>query len=780
MRPRLLLFCTAALALIAVAAFVVAGSGDGTPGDDRARGEHSGEEAGKEGREEARELQEPSDAMLGRQLFGSEGVVPTDVFAQARTSAITIAARTRRDAPAVADARWRFEGPSNVGGRVLDIAVDPKQADTIYVATATGGVWRSTDAGRTLEDVWPDDRTQAIGALAIGSDGTLYAGTGETGPGGGSITYGGEGVFRSRNGGKSWQRVGLERTSRIGRIAVDPRNPQRVLVAASGNLFRGSADRGIYLSEDGGDRWRKVLAGDNQTTGATDVAIDPSNARVLWATMWDHQRTPDVRRYEGTGSGVYRSLDGGATWTRIGGGLFGPNPKGGRMAVALGRGGTVWVSVTSASGAFGGLYKSTDGGLTFTPRGDAGMLATGGFFVYGWWFGRLWLDPADENHVFVPGVSLWESTDGGLTWATTDGPHADHHAMAWDPQVPRRVYNGNDGGVYRSDENGASESWHVAQNQPYSQLYGLDVSQQDATRRTAGLQDNGAIRSWGAGGDWNQYVGGDGQRTRIKPTDKDLIYGCYQYGECSISRDGGETTDSFTEKVVSTRKNWFTPIELDPEDPSTLYTGGEIMSRSDDDAGSFVPISGELTNGPGGETNPLFRNYGTLTTIAPAGRSTKTIYAGTDDGNLWFTHDQDDPGAWTKASDPDLPKAWITRVEVDRRDSDVAYVTYSGFRSGDDAAYLLRTTDGGRSWENITGDLPRVPLNDVNAIGDDLFVASDVGVFVSRDGGRTWLAGGRGIPLLPVFELQYHEATRTLYAATFGRGMYSLALADLG
>src|SRR3954465_14608418 len=198
------------------------------------------------------------------------------------------------------------------------------------------------------------------------------------------------------------------------------------------------------------------------------------------------------------------------------------------------------------------------------------------------------------------------------------------------------------------------------------------------------------------------------------------------------------------------------------------------MSPSDDDAQSFTPISPDLSNGPGRETNPLFKNFGTLTTIAPAGKSTGTIYAGTDDGNLWYTHDGG--GSWTKASDPDLPKAWITRVEVVKGQPNTAYVTYSGFRQADDAAYILRTTDGGKSWDNITGDLPRAPLNDVNAIGDALVVAGDFGVFASNDQGAHWLKIGANLPLAPVFELRYHAGTNTLYAATFGRSIWKVSL----
>jgi hypothetical protein len=310
---------------------------------------------------------------------------------------------------------------------------------------------------------------------------------------------------------------------------------------------------------------------------------------------------------------------------------------------------------------------------------------------------------------------------------------------------------------------------------PFSQLYGIDVGEQDPTRMVAGLQDNGVNRNYTSrgtdpNGHWNSYVGGDGQRALINPKNQSIVYGCYQYGACYVSHDGGGTSTEFTNSVISSRKNWFTPIEFDPEDPHTIYTGGEIMNRSDDDAGTFTPISGDLSNGPGRETNPLFRNYGTLTTIAPAGKSTGTIYAGTDDGNLWYTHDNG--STWTKATDADLPKAWITRVEVEKGKPNTAYVTYSGFRQDDNAAYVFKTTDGGKSWRDITFNLPKAPVNDINHVGKRLVVATDVGVFFLHN--EQWLKYGSGLPLAPIFELRYHAPSHTLFAATFGRGIYKI------
>ncbi|MDP9406173.1 MAG: glycoside hydrolase, partial [Actinomycetota bacterium] len=568
----------------------------------------------KEAQQESLELTEPADALLARQLFGSGDTVPTDVFAAAADDAAAL--------PAVG-ARWELTGPTNIGGRVLDIAVDPTLPDTLYIATATGGVWKSSDAGTTFEPAWPDDLTQAIGTVAITPDGTLFAGTGETGPGGGSMTYGGTGVYRSTDRGASWELVGLPESSRISRIVVSPHDPKTIFAAASGPLFTPGGQRGLYRSTDGGDTWERVLKGDNATTGATDVAIDPKNPKRLFAAMWDHIREPDIRRYNGIGSGLYVSNDGGSTWQRTAVGLLGPNPAMGRIGVAIAPSNpnVIYVTASGESGAHAGFYKSTDGGVTWLPI--AHPIVVQNNVVYGWWFGRVWVDPNNADHVFQAGIGLAESTDGGITWDTDGGllerdPHADQHALAYDPKVPNRVYLGNDGGLYRSDDNAVG--WTFAEYQPFSQLYGLDVSEQDPRRQVAGLQDNGVNRSYNANGSevgadrWNSYGGGDGERTLINPQNENIVYGCSQYGECFRSdTGGGNPKDNFTKEVVSERKNWFTPIEFDPVNPATIYTGGELLNRSDDHGRTWRVISPVLSNGRGRETNPLFRNFGTLT-----------------------------------------------------------------------------------------------------------------------------------------------------------------------
>ena len=721
----------------------------------------------------------PEDAFLTQRVV--QGGIPVGAMEKARTQVTRARAAARAAAPGelaaeMATTSWQFAGPTNIGGRIVDVAVDPVMPDTIYVAAATGGIWKSTDAGAHFSSIWPASNPQSMGALVMTSNGTLFAGLGEANPGGGSITYGGSGVYRSLDRGVTWERVGLANSGRIGRIAVNPHDPQHIFVAASGDLFNPGGERGVYESTDGGSTWTRVLNGDNDTTGAVDLAIDPRDPNRVFAAMWDHRREPDLRRYGGVGSGLYRSSDGGTTWERLGNGLPGPDATIGRIGVAVATTNPqrVYAIVNQTNGLFQGFYRSEDGGNTWTnlpsdPQDENGVAAAQASF--GWWFGRLWVDPANEAHVFAAGVVLCESQDSGATFTPHVTPHADHHAMGWDSKVPNRVYLGTDGGTYRSDVNATGDQWTKAVSEPFTQFYSVDVSEQDASRIVGGTQDNYVLRSYGGAG-WNGFVFGDGLAALINPVNQDAVYGCFQYGNCYRSTDGGTTTTYFTNVIGSPRRNWFAPLQFDPNNPGILYFGGTQVHRSTDNATTWAPISPDLTGGPG-RNHPQVP-FGTITTIGIAKTDPNRILAGTDDGRLWFTPNLG--GAWTRVMDPDVPGTWVTRVVVDPLNAAVAYATFSGFRSGGSLPYVLKTADGGATWLSISGDLPQAPVNDIVVVGAALYVGTDVGVFLSTNGGTSWVTAGENLPNVPVTDLEYRVASHTLYAATFGRGIYALPL----
>ncbi|MEA2446639.1 MAG: hypothetical protein QOK47_276, partial [Actinomycetota bacterium] len=349
--------------------------------------------------EAALEGEAPEDFYLFRHL--ADGPPSHHAFQRAARRARSIGRLTEKRAPGLAAKKWSFQGPTNIGGRVVDIAVDVDRPDTIYVASASGGVWMSRDAGDSYKPIWPKNRVQSMGALVMGQDGTLWAATGETNPGGGSLTYGGDGIYMSTDRGKTWTNVGLRESHRISRIAVDPSDPNHVLVAVSGDLFKAGGDRGLYETRDGGQSWALRLAGDTETTGATDVAFDQKNPDNILVAMWDHIRYPDVRYYSGEGSGVYRSEDGGETYSRLGpaNGLPPANREVGRIGVTFdpqdpNRAYAIYAN--DSQGAFFGWFISTDGGATWVSPPGSPSLANSQS-VYGWWFARVWVDPADSN-----------------------------------------------------------------------------------------------------------------------------------------------------------------------------------------------------------------------------------------------------------------------------------------------------------------------------------------------------------------------------------------------
>ncbi len=668
----------------------------------------------------------------------------------------------------VTGARWRSLGPTNIGGRIVDLALDPRKADTLYVAAASGGLWRSTDAGATFAPAWPNDATQAMGSVAVAVDGTIYAGTGEANPGGGSLTYTGTGVYKSTDQGRRWTNIGLRDSGAVGKIIVDPRDSRRLFVAATGSLFNPGGDRGVYGSTDGGRSWTRVLAGVNDTTGASEVMFDPTDSRRLYAVMWDHLRQPDRRSYSGVGSGVYRSVDGGATWQRLDGpvpaaadlgriGLGVAPSEPNRLYAIVGRG------ATSAQ-AFDGFYTSADHGDTWQRLPDNAELAASQS-SFAWWFGKVWVDPRAAEHVHVAGVALLTTHDGGRTWSTDgDAVHVDQHAMTWDPRYPARVYLGNDGGTYRSDLDGDG-GWVKATHEPYTQFYSVAISPQDTSRISGGTQDNGSLRSWGPVR-FNEYLGGDGEENLINPTNVDNVFACYQYGNCFRSTDGGDTMTMFSDRTTADRRNWFAPVQFDPNDTNVLYYGGNRLNRSTDNGVSWTPISPDLTSGPGQDTYP----FGTITTVAAAPSDARTIYVGTDDGRLWRTGDLG--ATWTLLRDDDQ---WVTRIAVDPRRSSTVYATLSGYRTGSYQPYVLVSRNGGASWTDLSGNLPQAPVNDVVlGRGRMLYVATDQGVFVSPAGTARWWRLGHGMPLVPVDDIEYDPAHHRVVAATFGRGLYQV------
>lgn len=719
---------------------------------------------------------EPGDWLLQRRLSGGP-ITEAQLASATRARAALREQRASRASALVGDV-WRFRGPDNIGGRILDIALDPGDINTVYVATASGGVMKSIDAGVTLAAAWPSTNAQAIGALAISPTGRLYAGVGEGGPNGSSPTLGNKGIFVSVDGAQTWQSLGLTQSARIGRITIDPSNENRLFVAATGPVFASGGERGVYRSSDAGATWELVLAGLNDTTGAADVLVDPQNPNRVYAVMWDHIRQASFRRLGGEGSGVFRSDDGGDSWVRLGGGLPAAGPDVGRIGLALAPSdpSRLYAIVIDRLGFFGSFLRSDDGGTSWITLPATSVLDSSQS-SFGWWFGRVWVDPDNADRVLVAGVPLLQSLAAGANFATVSGFHVDQHALVFDPAVPGRIYLGNDGGLYRSDDNGASFSWQSADVQPFTQSYTVAVSQQDDTRLLTGTQDNRCLRSYGLAFseplEWNTFGCGDGLEVLIDRQNQDTIYACSQRGFCLRSFNGGSSTSSIGTSVLGARRAWQAPLLIDPNDSQVLYFAADSVFRSTNRGSSWNSISPSLTgNDPDPDDNYTF---GTITALSVAASDPLTLYAGTDDSRVWVTRDQG--ATWTQSLDADLPNRWVTAIVIDPNDASRAFVSYTGYHAGDNTPYVLVTEDGGVNFDDVTADLPQAPVNDV-ALGPDgeLVALSDIGVYLSVDNGASWNELGDNLPTSPAMSATFHEPTRELIVATFGRGVWSASL----
>jgi photosystem II stability/assembly factor-like uncharacterized protein len=695
-----------------------------------------------------------------------------DVLNQARTEAQEMRKRqTATEVPA-----WKEAGPTNVGGRIADVAVDPRSTDTIYAGSASGGVLKSNDGGYSWEEVFDDQPSLAIGAVTVDPSNprTVYAGTGEPNAGGGSVTYGGLGVFKSTDGGSTWQGIGLEESRYIGRIIVDPTDPDRIFVAANGNLFSSNPERGVYRSTDQGVSWQNVLY-INDSTGAVDIAVNPIHPETLYAAMWMRKRGPDYRLFGSDDCGLHRSTDGGDTWFELSGGLP-SGPDVGRIGVSVCASSprTVYAIYADATGYFLGVYRSTDGGDTWARTNDSGF--TNFYSSYGWWFGNIRVDPTNPNRAFALGITVYRTTNGGINWSRiADDTHVDNHAMYISPADPNWIILGDDGGLFVSTNGGTA--WTKCYDIPVTQFYTIHADFSNPLRIYGGTQDNSTVRTLtGSVSDWDVILGGDGFYCLVDPTNSNIVYAEYQWGSLYKSTNLGFSWSDATNGINGgDRRNWSTPVVMDPADRNRLYYGTYRLYRTSNGASNWSSISGDLTNGPG----PGNVEFGTITTIAVAPSDTGVIYVGTDDSNVWVT--LNGGGTWNSISGS-LPDRWVTRVAVDPYDAMTAYVTFSGLKWDSYLPHVFRTTDAGVIWNDISSNLPEAPVNVIvvdSLYPNILYIGTDVGAFYTTDAGSTWAPLGTDLPNCYITDMVLHNPTRTLVAGTYGRSAFKLDVSQI-
>ena len=687
------------------------------------------------------------------------------------------------------DLSARQIGPAVMSGRISDMENHPTDPMIIYAGSAGGGVWKSNDAGTTFYPIF-DDHAQSIGAVELDPndpDNTIYVGTGEPWPRN-SVSIG-DGLYKSNDGGNNWKKIGLENSERIANIIVNPENSNEIYVAVLGALWSDSNERGVYKSNDGGETWENILFLNN-STGCADLAIDPSNPKILYASMWEFRRTAWSFNSGGDNSALYKSTDGGENWSKIHNGF--PEGKLGRLAIGVSKSNpnTLYTVIESEKNEDKGLYKSTDGGENWEQKNN-----DFGITVRPFYFSRIVVDPKDEDIVVKAGLYGSISKDGGETFENLGNMHADIHDMVFDINNSDIMYVGTDGGVYRSWNKGVT--MEIVENLPLSQFYHISVDNEEPYNIYGGLQDNGSWYgpSFAAGGisakHWNAVGQGDGFRVLRHPT-KNIIYSEMQGAENVWRYD----VDNNLVKTIQPlpvdgyeeyRFNWNTPIETSKNNSDRLYIGSQYVHRSNDTGNTWEIISPDLTtNDPtkqnqedsGGLSmdNSGAENHTTIFTITESPLNENIIWAGTDDGNIQVTKNGGKSWKNVIGNVSGVPKnTWVYHIEASVHDENTAYVVFDGHTSGDMKAYAYKTNDLGKTWTNI------IPNDDVigftRNIQEDyenpnlLFLGTELGLYITINGGDRWSKFTKNVPPVAVHYIELQSQTNDLVMGTHGRGV---------
>jgi photosystem II stability/assembly factor-like uncharacterized protein len=713
----------------------------------------------------------------------------------AANSKSSVPAATTHTPDILENMKFRNLGPAAGGGRVAAVAGVPGNANVYYVGAAAGGVWKTVDGGVTWKAVFEKQPTASIGAIAVvpSNPNLVWVGTGEANPRNDVVT--GKGVFFSPDAGASWRFMGLENAGQISQVVVHPTNPDIVYVGVLGHVWGPNADRGVFRTMDGGKTWQKVLYVDDKT-GVSDLVMDPSNPMVLFAGMWEMQRYPWTLVSGGSQSAIYRSTDGGTTWKKLIEGL--PKAPLGRigLAIAPSNGNHVYALIEAKKGT---LWDSTD-------LGEHWKLVSSDtrYVMRGFYFTSLYASPDSENHLYFLSYQILESHDGGKT-AQVIGKtvHVDHHSLWIDPKDPARMINGNDGGAYVSTD--AGKNWRYMNNLPIEQFYMVAFDDSRPYLLCGGLQDNngwcGPSNSLNRGGivgaDWFTSVGGDGEYVVPAGGKSNIIYADSQNGSITRMNLATGTSDSvrpylhgvtdMAAKDLKYRFNWTSPIAVAPNDWKTVYLAGNVLFKSTDAGKTWAPISPDLTRNdkskqlPSGGPVELdmsgAETFDAILSLAVSAAEPNVIWVGTDDGVVQVT--RDGGKTWSNVTPPRVPE-WgrVQQIEVSPFAPGTAYVALDYHEVENNRPYVFKTHDFGKTWISIANGLPgddsaRVVRENPNKKGM-LVAGTDTGLFYSYDEGEHWMAIKSNFPTAPVYDLRFHQANHDLIVATHGRGLFVL------
>lgn len=691
---------------------------------------------------------------------------------------------------------FRSVGPGLISGRISDIAVDPRDKATWYVGTASGGLWKTTNAGTTWTPIFDHEKSYSIGVVVVDpkNPNIVWAGTGENNAQR-SVSYG-DGVYKSIDGGRTWKNVGLEESEHIGKIVIDPRNSDVVYVAAQGPLWSGGGDRGLFKTTDGGATWKKVLDG-GDWSGVSDVVLDPRNPDVLIASTWQRIRRQWGYIAGGPQSGVYRSTDGGATWKKSQSGL--PKQELGRTGLAISPvNPDVVYAIVEAANDSGGFYRSTDNGVNWKKMS--------GYTAISLYYQELFADPSNVNRVYSMDVVTMVTEDAGKSFHRVGerDKHPDNHVIWIDPDDTDHILIGCDGGLYESFDRGSTYKYFA--NLPLAQFYKVEVDNSLPFYRIyGGVQDNstvgGASQTRTDNGitnrDWFFTAGGDGFQTRVDPKDPNTVYSQSQNGNLSrFDLATGERVDIQPQpdaKEPGLRWHWDSPLIISPFSNTRLYFAANRLFRSDDRGDTWRAVSPDLTRqidrnelkmmGRVWSVDAVAKNtstslYGAIVSLAESPLKEGLLWVGTDDGLIQVSTDG---GAnWRKVGDvPGAPDtAFVSRVTPSSHDTNTVYASFDNHKAGDYKPYVFKSTDLGRTWSSISSNLPE--RGTVYVVIDDpvdpnlLYAGTEFGLYYTRDGGKKWSKLGSGIPMIQVRDLTIQKRDNALVAATFGRGFYVL------
>lgn len=691
--------------------------------------------------------------------------------------------------------KFRNVGPALTSGRVADIAVDPTNPNTYFVAAASGGVWKTTNAGTTYEPIFDGEGSYSIGCVTIdpNNHNTVWVGSGENNNQR-SVAYG-DGVYKSNDGGKSWENVGLKESEHIGMIKVHPENSSIVYVAAYGPLWSAGGERGLYKTTDGGDNWELILEIDEHT-GINEIHFDPSNPKVLYATA--HQRRRHVFTYVsgGPGSGIHKSEDGGETWKEINKGL---PAKRGRIGMTVSSVDANYLyAIVEGEGDTGGFFRSTDKGASWEKMNK--------FATSGNYYQELVADPVDKDKVFIMNTWLKHTEDGGKTIVDTgeDDKHVDNHCMWINPSNTNHWIVGCDGGIYETFDH--AKTWEYKSNLPITQFYKVAVDNDSPFYNIyGGTQDNNSIggpsRTMNNHGimnsDWFITNGGDGFESAIDPVDPNIVYAQSQYGWLvRYDKTNGESVGIKPQAkldATALRWNWDAPLLISPHNHKRLYFAANVLFKSDDMGNTWEQISGDLTQqidrnqlpvmGQVQSVDAVMKNksttiYGNIVALDESPKQEGLVYAGTDDGLIQVT--EDNGANWRKISSfPGVPKnTYVNAIVCSKYDANTVYAVFNNHKNGDFKPYVLKSTDKGQSWTSITGNLPeRGSVYDIVQDHNNeqlLFAGTEFGCFFSNDEGTNWTQLKAGLPTIAIRDVEIQERENDLVLASFGRGFYVL------